>query len=79
MWFVAAAWLGFPFVIAIFEQDMPGIEPGQQGWRTLTNELQEVRYINILYIVQLAIKDNTIFRFKIMQISLNIDMMIEIS
>ena len=73
--------IGFPLVISIFERDMPGIEPGQLGWRTstLTNELQEVRYINILYIVQLAIKDNTIFRFKIMQISLNIDMMIEIS
>ena len=37
--------LGFPLVIAVFERDMPGIEPGSLGWHTsaLTTGLQEVR------------------------------------
>ena len=36
--------IGFPFVIADSEQDMPGIKPGPLGRHTsaLTNELQEV-------------------------------------
>ena len=31
----------FPLVIAVSERDMPGFEPGPQGWHTsaLTNEL----------------------------------------
>ena len=36
--------IGFPLVIAVSEQDIPGIEPGKLRWQTsaLTNELQEV-------------------------------------
>ena len=39
--------IGFPFVIADSEWDMPGIEPGQLGWYTsaLTTGLQEVRQL----------------------------------
>ena len=35
----------FPLVIAVSEQDMPGIKPGPVGWHTsaLTNKLREVR------------------------------------
>jgi hypothetical protein len=35
--------IGFPLVIAVPEQDMPGIEPGPLSWHAnpLTNELQE--------------------------------------
>ena len=42
---VAAAWSGFPLVVAVSERDMAGIEPGPLGWHTsaITNELQEVR------------------------------------
>ena len=37
--------IGFPFVIAVSEWDMPGIKPGPLGWHVsaLTNELEEVR------------------------------------
>ena len=37
--------IGFPLVIAVSDQDMPGMEPGPPGWHTsaLTNELQEIR------------------------------------
>ena len=39
----------FPFVIAVSEWDMPGIEPGPLGWytRALTTGLQEVRLVEI--------------------------------
>ena len=43
--------LGFPLVIAVSEQDMPGIEPGPLGWHTnaLTTELHKfsICYNNI--------------------------------
>ena len=37
--------IGSPLVIAVSEQDMPGIKLGLLGWHTsaLTNELEEVR------------------------------------
>ena len=36
--------IGFLLVIAVSEQDMPGIEPGPLGWHTnaLINELIEI-------------------------------------
>jgi hypothetical protein len=36
--------IGFPLVIAVSEQDMPGIEPGPIGWHT-SYKLQEVSII----------------------------------
>ena len=41
--------IGLTLVIAVSERDMPGFEPGPLAWHTstLTNELQEVRYIQI--------------------------------
>ena len=37
----------FPLVIAASERDIPGIEPGPQGWytRALTTGLQEVKQV----------------------------------